>query len=37
MAEMIVIEVDCDPALGQLGVPMPRRMEWFRVLGRINP
>jgi hypothetical protein len=25
------------PALGQAGVPQPKRMEWLRQLGNINP
>lgn len=25
------------PALGQVGVPQPRRMEWFEVLGSFTP
>lgn len=24
------------PALGQVGVPAPKRMEWLSLLGRIN-
>jgi hypothetical protein len=24
------------PALGQVGVPMPSRMDWFDVLGRVS-
>ena len=25
------------PALGQAGVPQPKRMEWLSVLGNLNP
>jgi hypothetical protein len=25
------------PALGQVGVPQPARMEWFDLLGNISP
>jgi hypothetical protein len=25
------------PALGEAGVPEPKRMEWLSVLGNINP
>ena len=25
------------PALGQVGVPQPTRMEWFDLLGNISP
>ena len=25
------------PALGQVGVPQPKRMEWLDVLGNFNP
>jgi hypothetical protein len=25
------------PALGKAGVPEPRRMEWFNLLGHVNP
>jgi hypothetical protein len=25
------------PALGQVGVPQPTRMEWFDVLGNVTP
>jgi hypothetical protein len=24
------------PALGQVGVPQPKRMEWLSLLGRVN-
>jgi len=25
------------PALGQVGVPQPRRMEWLELLGNVTP
>jgi hypothetical protein len=31
------MESKLGPALGQVGVPQPKRMEWLSVLGHTNP